>query len=174
MSNATNDLTQKSKKFTMLRLKKDKNMQFNIPRNFKEEVICAIPNCAIMAMGMMTINLWIFNSLTAEKWIITLPFIYMTAFVLDFFFVGKFTTWIANKYNIQKFQPLYRVLLMAGILTFVAPIVESFGENIVNLTQYSHAFPRNYIMALFLQVLIAMPLGNYVLGKYQKSKIVIK
>ena len=149
-------------------------MQFNIPRNFKEEVICAIPNCAIMAMGMMTINLWIFDSLTPEKWITTLPFIYITAFVIDFFFIGKITTKISNKYNIQKYQPLYRVLLMAGILTFVAPIVESFGNNIISFAQYSNALPRNYILALCLQVFIAMPLGNYVLGRYQHSKLSVE
>ena len=145
-------------------------MQFNIPRNFTEEVICAIPNCATMAMGMMTMNLWIFGALSLQKWLVTFPFIYVTAFILDFFFIGKFTTWIANKYHIQKYQPLYRVLLMAGILTFVAPIVESFGENIVSFAQYSHAFPRNYIVALLLQVLVAMPLGNWVLGRYQARK----
>ncbi len=78
---------------------------------------------------------------------------------------------ISQKYNTWKYQPLYRVLMMAGILTFVAPIVESFGANIVSGAQYLTALPRNYMLALVLQVLVAMPLGNYVLGAYQKNTL---
>lgn len=142
-------------------------MKFNTPRNFKEELIMSVPNGLTMAIGMMTINLWIYGALSAEKWIMTLPFIFMTAFCLDFFIVGKIAMAISKKYNTWKYQPLYRVLMMAGILTFVAPIVESFGENVVSAHQYLMALPRNYILALFLQIVIAMPLGNYVLGEYQ-------
>lgn len=61
-------------------------MQLNFPRNFKEKVITSVPNCMVMASGMMTLNLWIFGELTAEHWVKVFPFIYMTAFVLDFFF----------------------------------------------------------------------------------------
>lgn len=59
---------------------------------------------------------------------------------------------------------------MAGLLTCIAPFVESFGENIVSLSQYLQTLPRNYIAALFLQVAIAMPFGSYVLGVYRKIK----
>ncbi len=55
-------------------------MKFNTPRNFKEELIMSLPNGLTMAMGMMTINLWIYGALTMEKWVVTLPFIFMTAF----------------------------------------------------------------------------------------------
>lgn len=146
-------------------------MKFNTPRNFKEELIMSLPNGLTMAMGMMTINLWIYGALTMEKWVVTLPFIFMTAFCLDFFIIGKIAMAISQKYNTWKYQPLYRVLMMAGILTFVAPIVESFGANIVSGAQYLTALPRNYMLALVLQVLVAMPLGNYVLGAYQKNTL---
>lgn len=146
-------------------------MKFNTPRNLKESLIMSLPNGLTMAMGMMTVNLWIYGALTPEKWITTLPFIFLTAFCLDFFVVGEISMNISRKYNTWKYQPLYRVLMMAGILTFFAPIVESFGENIVSAHQYLMALPRNYIIALFLQVVIAMPLGNYVLGVYQRNTI---
>ena len=143
-------------------------MQLVFPKNFKEEIIMAVPNCCVMAMGMMTMNLWVFNGLTLSHWLNVFPLIYITAFVTDFFFIGKITTKIANKYNIQKYQPLFRVAAMAGLLTFVAPLVESFGTHIVSFNQYITALPRNYIVALFLQVAVAMPLGCVVLAKYRK------
>ena len=42
-------------------------MKFYVPNNLKEEILCALPNCATMAIGMMTLNLWIFNVLSIEK-----------------------------------------------------------------------------------------------------------
>jgi hypothetical protein len=75
---------------------------------------------------------------------------------LDFLIVARIASWFVNKYNIQKYTPFIRVALMAGILTFVAPIIES--RNIVSLQSYLIALPRNYIFALVLQVFIAIKL----------------
>ena len=80
--------------------------------------------------------------------------------------MGPIAMRIIRKYNIQKFMPLIRVGFMAGILTFLAPILET-GYMPSGL-RYITALPRNYIAALALQVLIAFPLGNYVLGMWRK------
>lgn len=148
-------------------------MKMNWPMNFKEDVIMALPNCSVMVVGMMTLNMWIYGALTLTNWLTTLPFIFVTAFCLDFCCIGRLTGKIASRYHIEKFQPLYRVFLMVAILTFVAPIIESWGHHIVSGGQYLMALPRNYIAALLLQVFVAMPFGSMVLGRYRRMFAVV-
>lgn len=140
-------------------------MKVNFPKNMKEAIIMSLPNCTVMVLGMMTLNLWIYGALTWEHFFAALPRIYITAFAMDFFIVGPLVMRIVRKYNIQKFMPLIRVGFMAGILTFLAPIIET--GYVPSVFRYITAFPRNYVAALTLQVLIAFPFGNYVLGKWR-------
>jgi len=95
------------------------------PENFKEQLVMALPNCTTMVLGMMTINLWIYGALTPIHFLVALPKIYITAFVLDFFFVGPVVMGFVMRHNIVKYMPFIRVGIMAGILTFIAPILET-------------------------------------------------
>lgn len=140
-------------------------MKINFPQNMKEALIMSLPNCTTMVLGMMTLNLWIYGALTWGHFFAALPRIYITAFALDFFIIGPLVMRIVRKYNIQRFMPLIRVGMMAGILTFLAPIIET-GYMPSGL-RYIIALPRNYIVALLLQVAIAFPFGNYCLGKWR-------
>lgn len=138
------------------------------PQNFKEAIVSAIPNCTTMVFGMMTLNLWIYGHLTLDNFLAALVPIYVTAFTLDFFIIGPVVMRFVNRYNMQKFMPLFRVGLMAMILTCVAPVIETgyapdFG-------QYLMALPRNYLVALLLQVFVAYRLGMKVLAKYRQIK----
>lgn len=67
-------------------------------------------------------------------------------------------------------MPLIRVGFMAGILTFLAPVLET--GYMPSALRYIVALPRNYVAALALQVLIAFPLGNWVLGYWRKLRYV--
>lgn len=135
------------------------------PRNFKEAIISAIPNCTTMVLGMMTMNLWIYGHLTWENFWSALGPIYVTAFCLDFFIVGPIVLRFVRRFNIMKFMPLFRVGIMAVILTGLAPVIETgFAPD---LSQYLMALPRNYIVALILQVGVAYRFGCAVLGRYQ-------
>lgn len=143
-------------------------MKINFPQNMKEAVIMSVPNCTTMVLGMMTLNLWIYGVLTWGHFFTALPRIYITAFVLDFFIIGPWVMRIVRKYDIQKFMPLIRVGMMAGILTFLAPVLET--GYMPSALRYIIALPRNYIAALTLQVVVAFPLGNYCLGKWRQIR----
>ncbi|MBD5389030.1 hypothetical protein HDR63_02125 [bacterium] len=142
-------------------------MKIYTPRNFKEVLIASLPNCTTMVLGMMTLNLWIYGALTWGNFWAALPKIYLTAFVLDFCLVGPIVMRFVRRYHIEKFMPLFRVGLMAGILTFLAPLVEA--GFLIGWRWYLCAFPRNYIVALLLQVLVAFRLGQYALMRYQSK-----
>ena len=149
-------------------LKKRKNMTKQYPQNIKEAIISAIPNCFTMATVMMNLNMWIYGAWSVENVLRTFPIIYCTAFLLDFFLVGPFVQRVATCYNFVRYMMFLRVGLMAGILTFIAPILES--GYIPTLMRYVTAFPRNYVIALLTQAFIAMPFGMYVLGMYRVKK----
>ena len=136
------------------------------PANFKEALVASIPNCTIMVLTMMTLNLYIYGHLTWMNFLAAFPRIWLVAFCLDFFIVGPFVIRIVSKYNIRKYMPLIRVALMAGILTFLAPLIET--GMLIPARWYLVAFPRNYIAALCIQVFVALPFGLYVLAQYRQ------
>ena len=138
------------------------------PENFREAIISAIPNCTTMVLGMMTLNLWIYGHLTLGNFLSALPVIYATAFCLDFFVVGPMVLRIVRRYNVMKYMPLLRVGIMAMILTALAPVLETGYAPSVG--QYLIALPRNYLVALILQVGVAYRFGSYVLARYKSAR----
>lgn len=138
------------------------------PQNLKEALICAIPNCTTMVLGMMTLNLWIYGHLSWNNFWNALPAIYGTAFCLDFFIIGPLVMRVLNRMGKIKFMPFLRVGLMAAILTGLAPVIETGYAP--NIHQYLMALPRNYLVALVLQVFVAYRLGTHVLAKYRLIK----
>jgi len=131
------------------------------PKNFKEAVIASVPNATVMVCGMVALNLWIYGALSLSHFLFVAPLMFVVAFSLDFFVVGPMVMRIVKKYDIVRMMPFIRVAIMAGVLTFVAPIIES--GTIVSLHGYVMAAPRNYVAALVLQIFVALPLGLYVL-----------
>lgn len=134
----------------------------------------SVPNALIMVVGMVLLNLWIYGELAITNFAITVPIMFVVAFSLDFFIVGPIVHKIVSKYNIMKFMPFIRVAIMAGILTFVAPIIE--GGRIISPNMYLHALARNYLVALMLQIFVAMRMGMFVFNWYllivQPGKVV--
>lgn len=136
------------------------------PQNMKEAVIASLPNAIVMVLGMVMLNLWIYGALTTSHFLKVAPQMFVVAFVYDFFIVGPLVMKLVRRYNIMRAMPFVRVAIMAGTLTFVAPIIES--GLIVSGAQYLMAAPRNYIAALLLQLFVALPLGLYVLGVWRQ------
>lgn len=135
------------------------------PQNLKEAIIFSIPNALTMVLGMVTLNLWIYNALTPMHFMRVVPMMFVAAFLLDFVIVGPMVMRFVSRYGIMRFMPVFRVALMAGILTFVAPMLEA--GRIITMHQYLTAAPRNYIAALALQVFIAMPFAVLVFRRYK-------
>lgn len=127
----------------------------------KEAIIASVPNAAVMVIGMVTLNLWIYGALSFGHFAVVAPMMFVVAFLYDFFVVGPLVMRIVRKHNIMRAMPFLRVAIMAATLTFVAPILES--GVIISGSQYLMAAPRNYIAALLLQILIALPFGMFVL-----------
>jgi len=137
-------------------------MNERYPQNLKEAVIASVPNAMVMVLAMVALNLWIYGALTWGHFLQVVPVMFVVAFLFDFFVVGPTVVKFVRKYDIVRAMPFIRVAIMAGVLTFIAPLIES--GTVVSLHQYLMAAPRNYIAALVIQVFIALPFGLYVLG----------
>ncbi|MDE5615606.1 MAG: hypothetical protein K2I81_02110 [Alphaproteobacteria bacterium] len=131
------------------------------PQNFKEAVIASVPNAALMVIGMVTLNLWIYGALSWGHFAVVVPMMFVVAFAFDFFIVGPMVMKFVRKHDIVRVMPFIRVAIMAGVLTFVAPILES--GTVITAQQYVMAAPRNYLAALILQLFVALPFGLFVL-----------
>ena len=143
-------------------------MNKQYPQNLKEALIMAIPNCTTMVLCMMTLNLWIYGALTWGHFFAAFIPIWLSAFGLDFFVVGPLCMIIGRRTNSMKYMPFYRVAMMASILTFWAPILETGYVPLA--ANYIIAFPRNYIAALLFQVFLARRVGLYVLARAREIK----
>ena len=140
-------------------------MQKIYPQNMKEALIMSVPNALTMVLGMVALNLWIYGALSFSNYARVVPIMFVAAFSLDFFVVGPFVERLVSRRNIHKYMPFIRVGLMAGILTFAAPLLEA--GHLIGVRQYLMAAPRNYIAALLLQIFIAMRIGLFVFAKYK-------
>lgn len=136
------------------------------PQNMKEAIIASVPNAMVMVLGMVTLNLWIYGALTPGHFAFVVPLMFVVAFSFDFFIVGPLVMKFIRRYNIMRAMPFIRVAIMAGVLTFVAPILES--GTVISGHQYIMAAPRNYIAALMLQIFIALPFGLFVLDRARR------
>ncbi|MDE6482107.1 MAG: hypothetical protein K2L25_04800 [Alphaproteobacteria bacterium] len=139
------------------------------PQNLKEALIASVPNAALMVVGMVTLNLWIYGALTWGHFAVVVPLMFVVAFTYDFFIVGPMVARLVRKYNIGRAMPFIRVAIMAGTLTFVAPIIES--GTVISAHQYIMAAPRNYVAALILQLFFALPLGLFVLDRARRLNV---
>lgn len=140
-------------------------MNQKYPQNLKEAIILGLVNSFIMVLGMMSFNLYLNDSLTVNNLIYGIGPVFVVAFLLSFLVVSKVVGFIVNKYKIYKFMPFLMVFFMAGIMSFLAPFIEI--GSVMSLGQYLIVFPRNYVVALLLQVLISMPFALFVLSKYR-------
>lgn len=136
------------------------------PQNMKEAIIASVPNAMVMVLGMVTLNLWIYGALTPAHFMAVVPLMFVVAFSFDFFVVGPLVMDFVRRHNIFRSMPFIRVAIMAGVLTFVAPIIES--GTVISTHQYAIAAPRNYIAALMLQIFIALPFGLFVLERARR------
>ena len=140
-------------------------MNLKYPQNLKEGLLFGVVNAFFMVLGMMSFNLYLNDSFSFSVLLHGIIPVSFVAFCISFLFVTRITNFIINKYKIYKFTPFLMVFFMAGIMTFLAPLME-LGK-VMPLSVYLISFLRNYFAALCLQTLLVMPFALFVLSKYR-------
>lgn len=140
-------------------------MNDKYPKNFIEGIVLGIVNCGIMVSGMMSFNLFRNGALTLENFLSGFLPIFLFAFLLSEILVGPLMMKVVSKFVSNKYLVFFRVLLMAMIMTFMAPLIEM--GFVMNGAQFLYAFITNYFVALVLQTMIAMRCALFVLAEYR-------
>lgn len=143
-------------------------MNSQYPQNLKESIIFGMSNCIVMVCGMMAVNMFFAGVLTPLNFISGLGPIFLTAFFVSELIVGPIVHVITKKFNAYHYISFIRVAFMAAIMTFLAPLLQT--GNIMNFGHYLTAFIFNYIVAFFLQVLVAMRFAIFVLARIRALK----
>lgn len=145
-----------------------------MPRNKKEEIIFGVIICAIMVffMGLLNISIHLggFNMQSIKTNFIAFPVTFIIAFILEGLVVGKINHMLLGKFVSEKdsknsyilFNCFFIVTLMSLIMTIIGGLLG--GDNIATvLSEFFIRWPRNFCAAFFLNLLIAGPVGRFVL-----------
>lgn len=144
-----------------------------MPENKRESLIYTVMMCFVMVLWMslynITMHMGTFNIETIKAGWIGFPFAYIVAICLDWFVVSDFAKRIAFNYFIKPdYSPLKKIIAIS--ISIVVPMVIAmslFGgiEACLNTGNWRSLFmiwvmniPKNFIMALPFQLIIAGPL----------------
>lgn len=137
------------------------------PENFKEQILFSISMCSLMVLGMMTYNLFLHNMFSFLNLKHNFLKIFIAAYLLDFLIVNRLTKFLVFKFKRQWLFPIIKVSFMVICMSCFAMLIEiGFVNNFFQ--QYFLAIPRNYFVALILQLIIVGPFSRKLLKIYRK------
>lgn len=149
-------------------------MEKCMPRNGKEGLIYGGVICSLTCIVMATMNICINMGGVSTTSLLTvlkaIPVVFIIAMLIEMFIVGR----IANKLvsifisttdslnaNIM-FRTFFTVSGMSIIMTVVGGILAS-GFNMEVIKEFPISWPRNFCVAIFLELLIVQPIARSVM-----------
>jgi hypothetical protein len=146
-----------------------------MPVNKKEHVIFTFLMVFFMAIVMTSYNVVMHNGFSLDSvrnaWLV-FPFTFVTAFVCEWFIVGKIAMKLAHKVLKEDDALVKRILVtalffvtgMVTLMSFLGPVISNgFSSDLLQL--WVKNIPVNFIMAYPLQVLIAGPFIRFIFRK---------
>lgn len=138
-----------------------------MPTNKKESLVFTIFMCAFMVfwMSVYNVSLHMGFSMDAIKqaWI-GFPVAYLFAILCDWIFVSKVAKGLAFKVVSYDSKPISKIIAISSfmvcgmvVLMSLYGAVEQVGFSSVTLMAWLTNIPRNFIVALPLQLIIAGP-----------------
>jgi hypothetical protein len=147
----------------------------NMPVNKKEHLVFTFLMVFFMAIVMTTYNVITHNGLSVESikiaWLM-FPFTFVTAFICEWFIVGKLAMKLANRLLKEEDPTIKKVLVtalcfvsgMVTMMSLLGPILAN-GLSADLLQIWVQNIPVNFAMAYPLQVIVAGPLISFIFRK---------
>ena len=144
-----------------------------MPQNKRESIIFTVMMCFVMVLIMSIYNVALhmgeFSINTIKQAWIGFPIAYIFALCCDMLFVSRNAKNFAFKYIVNfESKPLHKILAISGLMVVQMVIIMSFYgalEACVSTGSWNNIImiwltniPKNFIMALPLQLIIAGPL----------------
>ncbi len=147
-----------------------------MPVNKSEHLVYTFLMVVFMAAVMTAYNVLMHRGFSAESlklaWL-TFPFTFLTAFLCEWFLVGKLAMKLSHKFLKEEDLVVKKVLVtalffvigMVVLMSFFGPLI-STGLSSDLLVIWAKGIPMNFAIAYPLQVLIAGPLVGFVFRKF--------
>lgn len=151
-----------------------------MPTNKKEGIIFGLCICIIMVFFMGLLNISIhkgglsFNSIKTN--IIAFPVTFIIAYMLETFIIGKINGFLMSKFvpntDSKNAHILFNAFFIVTMMSFIMTIIGGFlgGDNANTIFgEFFTRWPRNFLAAFFLNLLVAGPISRLILRKVQES-----
>lgn len=153
---------------------KEEIMEKCMPRNRKEGLIYGGVICALTCIFMATMNICISMGGVSGEAIVTalkaFPLVFIIAMILEMFIVGKIADKLVNVFSSPTdslnahilFRTFFTVIGMSIIMTIVGGTFAS-GFSVEVMKEIPIIWPRNFCVAIFLELLIVQPIARTVM-----------
>ena len=160
--------------FFYLNKTKEDIMEKCMPRNVKEGFIYGGVIGALTCIFMATMNISIHMGGVSGEAIVTslkaFPLVFIIAMIIEPFIVGKIADKLVNVFSLPTdsltahimFRTFFTVIGMSIIMTNVGGILSSgFSREVIK--EFPISWPRNFCVAIFLELLIVQTIARNVM-----------
>ena len=152
-----------------------------LPKNGKEGALygAIIVTLSVLFIGSINIILAAggFNKDVAMDMLITLPIIWVIVMIIEPVAIGRFAEFLSSKFISPTdgfaarimFRTLFTVLGMSFTMTIIGDIIgNGFTTDI--FANFIQIWPRNFLMALFLESIVIQPIARLVMVKIHAAQ----
>lgn len=156
-------------------------MNISLPRNGREGLVYGAIICAISCIFMATINISInMGGVSKESILLSIksfPLVFVIAMIAEATLIGKIAEKLVSIFisaddsfnSYIMFRVFFTVIGMSAIMTIVGGIL-AFGFNFEVIKEFPIAWPRNFCLALFWELIVAQPIARKVMREMHKSE----
>lgn len=159
-------------------------MNNSMPRNGKEGLLYGGVICALTCIFMATINISIsmggFSKIALVTSLKSWPIVFICAMLIEALIVGKIADKLTNVFISETdsfnarimFRAFFTVIGMSVIMTNVGAGLGT-GFNMELIKHFPIAWPRNFCMAIFLELAIVQPIARKIMRIIHKKQDIL-
>ncbi|SES38318.1 hypothetical protein [Psychrobacillus sp. OK032] len=152
-----------------------------LPKNGKEGAIFGAIICTLSVLTIGSINMILaageFNGDVAMNMLIMLPIIWVIVMIIEPVAIGRFAEFLASKFISPTdgfaarimFRTLFTVLGMSFTMTLIGDIMGN-GFTTEIFSNFIQIWPRNFILALFLESVVIQPIARFAMVKMHEAQ----
>ena len=152
-----------------------------LPKNGKEGALfgAIIVTLSVLTMGPINIILAAggFNKDVAMNMLIVLPIIWVIVMIIEPVAIGRFAEFLTAKFISPTdgfaarimFRTLFTVLGMSFTMTIIGNLIGN-GFTADFFAHFIHIWPRNFLIALFLESVVIQPFARLVMVKMHAAQ----
>ena len=161
--------------------KQTMHQENRLPKNGKEGALFGAIICTLSVLLIGSINIILaaggFNKDVAMNMLITLPIIWVIVMIIEPVAIGRFAEFLSSKFISPTdgfaarimFRTIFTVLGMSFTMTIIGDIVgNGFRTNFVS--HFLQTWPRNFLIALFLESVVIQPIARLVMVKMHAAQ----